>query len=97
MACWMQWVIAIAMVLAFYFGYVHGAIRECQVEKVQVGMTEKQVRRLLGRPRKQIKRGSNVVYRYKFWYINRLAPETRVSVHVEFCKGKVTSVHHTRQ
>ncbi len=94
---WLQWAITVAVILLFYFGYVHGAIKSCRIEKVQVGMTEKQVRKILGRPARKTTRGSNTVYRYKIWYLNRLAPETVISVHVEFSKGKVTNIRHKKQ
>ena len=86
---WLQWVIIIILSIALYFVYIHGFLRSLQVEKVTVGMSEKQVRKLLGQPKKIRNNGSDVVLCYKFEYANRLAPTTSIATKVGIRNGKV--------
>lgn len=47
-----QWIIVVALILLIYFGYVHSRIKCMRSNEVHVGMTESQVRRLIGSPYK---------------------------------------------
>lgn len=87
---WLQGVVIVVLSLILYFTYIHGFLRSLRVEKVTVDMSEKQVRKLLGRPKKIHNKGSEVVLSYKFEYANRLAPTTIIFVKVGIRNGKVS-------
>lgn len=88
-----QWIIVIALILLIYFGYVHSYIKCMRSNKVHVGMTESQVRRLIGSPCKAGNAGKLKVAVYRFNYANRLSNETRCKVLIEFSNGKVKSIY----
>ena len=90
---WLQWVIIIVLSITLYFMYIHGFLRSLRVEKVTVGMPEKQVIKLLGQPKKIRKNGSEVVLCYKFEYANRLATTTSIATKVGIRNGKVSWVN----
>lgn len=85
--------IVVALILLIYFGYVHSRIKCIRSNEVHVGMTESQVRRLIGSPCKTRNVGKLKVAIYKFNYANRLSSETRCKVHIEFSNGEVIRIY----
>lgn len=89
----LQWVVALSMITLIYFGYIHGFIRQIRSEKIRVGMTEKEVKRLVGTPIRSVKKGHKVVETYKFRHANRLSEETVVKLSIVYDNGKVCDIY----
>lgn len=83
----MQWVLIGILCILVYFGYIHGFIRNLRSMKVRIGMTRKEVRRLIGSPNKEIKHGSNIEAIYNFCFANRLVPDTKIVFRIIFDKN----------
>lgn len=92
MPVWLQWTIIIALVIILYLAYIHNYLRSLRISRVQIGMNEKQVKRLLGKPDKVHKHGNEITYCYKFRYSNRLSAATTITARVLFNKGAVYRV-----
>lgn len=89
----LQWVVIVILVLLIYFGYCHGAIRHIRFYKVQVGMSKKDVRKLIGKPIKEQKQGHKLIATYNFHYANRLSAGTDVIVRIVFDNDKVVDIY----
>ena len=89
----LQWIVIGVMALLVYFGYIHGAIKHVCSGRVKVGMTEKEVKRLIGNPIKKHKHGNRVDATYKFHYANRLSAGTDVTFRVTFENDKVVYIY----
>lgn len=88
-----QWMVVFVLVLLIYLGYIHGFIKYMRSGKVTIGMSEKQVRRLIGRPNKIKGTDKSKTATYRFHYANRLSAETSVKVCIEFRNNKVARVY----
>lgn len=73
--------------------YIHGFIKYMRSNKVVIGMSEKQVRHIIGSPNKIRGTGKSKVATYRFHYANRLSAETSVKVCIEFRNNEVVHVY----
>lgn len=88
-----QWIVVFVLALLIYLMYIRGFIKYMRSNKVAIGMSEKQVRHLIGRPNKIKGAGNSKVATYRFHYANRLSAETSVKVCIEFRNNEVAHVY----
>lgn len=88
-----QWIVVFVLALLIYLMYIHDRIKYMRSNKVAIGMSEKQVRHLIGRPDEIKGTGKSKVATYRFHYANRLSAETSVKVCIEFRNNKVTHIY----
>lgn len=88
-----QWIVVFVLALLIYLMYIRGFIKYMRSNKVVIGMSEKQVRHLIGRPDKIKGTSNSKVVIYRFHYANRLSAETSVKVCIEFRNNEVAHVY----
>lgn len=92
MANWLQWLIICCLAAKIYYVYVHNVLKSFRADRVHVDMSMRDVKRILGKPKKKFNHGVEETWLYQLKYSVRYFGSKVITVRVLFKRGKVYRV-----